>query len=316
MGVCQQEEEQCRGAGTGSTKCNYLRRGVEGGDQHRRQNEDDDTDQFCQNCRADNAKACTLSGSFILLCTEVLTDKGGHCHGEAGDRQKTETFDLGKGAAACHCHRAKRVDICLHNNVGQCDDRVLNAGRQTKADNLSQHIHIKADIPQRQTILSLGTNQLEHAQKGADQLGNGGRQCRSFDTGMKNSDEHQVEHHIDHRRNDQIVQRMAAVTYCLQNTYKDIVHDKAQRTHKVDLKISHRVGHNIFRCAHPDQNLRRKDDTDKGHDYACYQTKGNRRMNSGVQALLIPRTKIAGDNNACTDRNTIEETDQQKDQVT
>lgn len=52
---------------------------------------------------------------------------------------------------------------------------------------------------------------------------------------MEHFNKQDIQYQIDHRGDHQIIQWMAAVPNRLQNTYKDVVHDKAQRTGKIDL---------------------------------------------------------------------------------
>ena len=54
---------------------------------------------------------------------------------------------------------------------------------------------------------------------------------------MEDTDEQQIQRDVDERREDQKIQRMAAVTDRLHNTDRVIVQDKAGRTEKINLKI-------------------------------------------------------------------------------
>ena len=82
----------------------------------------------------------------VLLCAEVLTDKGRARHRKAGYRQKREPLHLGVCAVARGCKLAEGIYLRLHDNVCEPYDRVLHARRQAVADNFLEHVLVKSDF--------------------------------------------------------------------------------------------------------------------------------------------------------------------------
>ena len=96
MRISKQEEKQCRCPCFLHTNCNHCRVRIEGSDQLRCKNEYHNTDQLRQQCCHENSKPCALFCALMLFCTQILADKGGHCHCETGNRQKPNPSILEK----------------------------------------------------------------------------------------------------------------------------------------------------------------------------------------------------------------------------
>ena len=122
MRISKQEEKQCRCPGFLHTDFHHCRVRIESSDQLWCKNEYHNTDQLRQQCCHENPKPCALFCALMLFCTQILADKGGHCHRETGNRQKAKPFNLGKGSDTCHRHLAKRVDVGLYHYIGKCDN--------------------------------------------------------------------------------------------------------------------------------------------------------------------------------------------------
>ncbi len=84
--------------------------------------------------------------TLILSGAEILAYERGQGHGKAGDRQKSEAFDLRIGAASSHRHFPETVDIGLDHHVSQRNNGVLETGRETVCDDLPQERGVKPDF--------------------------------------------------------------------------------------------------------------------------------------------------------------------------
>ena len=124
-----------------------LRRLTEQRCQLRHQDPHGHADQLCQRDRAQDAEPCALFRPRVFARAEVLARIGGQGHGEARDRQESEALQLGVGAVGRHGDLAEGVDVRLDDDVCQPDDRILHAGRQTVAHDLTEHLAIKAQHP-------------------------------------------------------------------------------------------------------------------------------------------------------------------------
>lgn len=251
VGVGQQEEEERRGAGLLDAEADDLRVGVKSGDELRRKDKDQHADDLGQDDRGPNAKTRPLFGALQLSGSQVLAGESGECHGEAGDGEKSEPFDLGIGPAAGHGDLSKHIDVGLDHHVGKGDDGVLQAGGEPQPDDLPQHFAVKADFGQIQAIAVLGTHQLDEAENGADQLRDDRGDGRPLHPHVEEPDEYQVQHNVDERGDDQIIERMAAVSHRLEDTDRNVVEDKTEGAGKVKPQVEHRVPHDILGRSHP-----------------------------------------------------------------
>ena len=128
-------------------KSHNLGTAVKGCRQVRDQHIHDHADQFRKCHGTDNPERRAFFCPVILPCAQILPDKRCECHRKTGNRQEGKTFDLGIHTAACDCHHAKLVNIGLHHDVGNRNNRVLQTGGQTKADNLPKLRRMKPDLP-------------------------------------------------------------------------------------------------------------------------------------------------------------------------
>ena len=132
---------------------------------------------------------------------------------------------------------------------------------------------------------------------------------------MKTCDQQQIQDDIDHRRNDQIIQRMFTVPGGLQDSDKCIVHDESRRAHEVDPEIGNRCRKYLRRCIHQTQNRRRKSYADCRHDYTGHESQGYGGMHRNLHIHMILRADVSGNDNSRAKRKPTEEADQQEDQI-
>ena len=126
--------------------------------------------------------------------------------------------------------------------------------------------------------LGIVLDELAQAQKRADKLGDHGSQRGSPDIKMKSADQDQIQENVDDGRNNEIDQRMTAVSYRLKDPDKKVIHHKCQRSGKIDSEICNGAGQNFGRGSHQYQNLGCGKDTDEGQDQTADQTEGGGSM--------------------------------------
>ena len=255
VGEGQEEEKERGGAGLGHTDTNDLRIGVEGGDELGSKEEHRHTDELGQHHRGPDAEPRPLPGPLVLRGAQVLADKGGEGHGEAGDGQEAEALDLGVGAHPGHGQLPEGVDVGLDHYVGKGDDGALEPGGQAHLDDLTEKPGRKTHLPQVQPVVPVGAEQLDETEKGTDQLGDHRGDGRPLHPHAKAPDEGDVQHDIDQRGHDQVIERVAAVPHGLEDTHEDIVHHKAQGPGEIDAQIGHRVSHDHLRGGHEPEDL-------------------------------------------------------------
>ena len=75
-----------------------------------------------------------FAGAFIVPRAEILAHEGRGRHGQGLARQHDEAVDLVGCADPCRDARREAVDVGPDKNVGERDQRVLQAGRKADAD--------------------------------------------------------------------------------------------------------------------------------------------------------------------------------------
>ncbi len=174
VGKCQHKIKQRYRPRLHDTETYHLRVAVKRCDKGWRSRINRESDQLCDDHRAEHAKPRALLRTVVLLRTEILAYKRSQCHRKAGDRKECKSFDLRIGTAARHRHFPKRIDIALHENIGDCDNGILEAGRDTVLDDLSEHLAVDFDFFQLKLVFFLRPHKLDHTQASAHKLRDGG----------------------------------------------------------------------------------------------------------------------------------------------
>lgn len=108
---------------------------------------------------------------------------------------------------------------------------------------------------------------------------------------------------------------MAAVPYGLQDSHEEVIHNKRQRAGKIDSEICDGVGQDGGRRPHPHQNLGGGKYPCKGQQAAADESEGDGCMDGFLKAKDVLRTEIAGDYDARTNGDSVEESYHQKNQA-
>ena len=269
-------------------------------------------DQLRDDHAAHDPEDGAFLGAVVLPCSEVLADERRQRHGVAGDGQKGKALQLGIGAAARDGILAEDIDIGLHDDVCKGDDGVLHAGGQTVADDLAQHRLFHADRAQPEPVAVAAAHQPKNAQQGADKLRNGGRQRGSPDATIQHTDQKIIQRHIEHRREDQVVQRRLAVADGAQYAHTEVIHNDRDRAEEVEAEILHGVSKVALLRLHQAQQQRRGQNADDREQQTREQAERNGRMDRRVELFFVLRAVIARDDNARAHGDTGEKADKQK----
>ena len=134
MAERQQAVEQRDGVGLPHAERNDVGLAAESADEPRRRSVDGGADDLGHEHRAQTPELHALLHAVRPARADVLADERRQCHGKAGHGQEGEALHLAVRAAPGHGLCTERVDVGLHNDVGNRDDRVLDAGRQALHD--------------------------------------------------------------------------------------------------------------------------------------------------------------------------------------
>jgi len=315
MGKCQQAVKQANGTHMPGAKIDGFRGIIEKTNEFRGEKIAQNTNQFRHNATAGNAEADAFFHPLMLMSTKVLSNEGGERLGKAGNGQEGKAFQFGIGAASGHGGFAESIDIGLHHHIGKGNHTVLHAGWQTVAKDFSQTLRIEPDIFELDTIRCIDANKVDAAQQGADALRNGSGHGGRAHAPMQYCHEQQIQYNIDHRRNHQKVQRMAAVTYGMKNAHKNVIHHGENTTGKEPAEIGDGLGQNLGGCAHPSQNGGGQTDTGNGKGDTGYQAKSNGGMDGFFHGGIVPCAVVPGDDHTGTHRNTGEKADHHENQA-
>ena len=130
----QQAVEQRDGVGLPHAERDDVGLAAESTDEPRRRSVDGGADDLGHEHRAQTPELHALLHAVRPARADVLADERRQRHGKAGHGQEGKALYLAVRAAPGHGLCTERVDVGLHNDVGNRDDRVLDAGRQALHD--------------------------------------------------------------------------------------------------------------------------------------------------------------------------------------
>ena len=191
----------------------------------------------------------------------------------------------------------------------------METGRHTVSDNLAKHSAVESDFADIKTVLLFRPQQMDQTENRTCELGNSCRKRRCADSHAKTCDKKEVQHNIDARGYDQINQRMAAVSYGLQDTDKNVIHYKAERTGKVGSEICNRLRQNIGRRSHQYQNFRCQVHAGHRQDQTGCQAECHSRVDRLLQFFVIFLPIISRNHDTGTHGNAINKAHHQKNQI-
>ena len=316
VGKCQQAIKQADGPHVHSAEINGQFVAGEESNEFGSQHIFCHTNELCHQTGAKNAETHTFFNTVIVLGTQVLANESGQSHGEASDRQKCEALDFLMGTATGHGSIAEGIDVGLYHQIGKANDGILHTGRQTELDDGFQECGVETNLTESKTVIFRNTaHQAETAEQGADTLGNGGSQSRRTDTKAKIAHQQKIQSNVDEGGENQVVQRVLAVTDGVEDANKNIVHHGKEHAVGVISEIGDGLGQNTVGRLHPTQDGGGECDTQHRQQDACCQTESNIGMHGPFQGIMIFGTETFCDQNTGTHGNALKEAHHHMDQA-
>ena len=158
-------------------------------------------------------------------------------------------------------------------------------------------------------------HQPDRAQQRADELGEDRRKRGAPYAQREHGHEQQIEHDVEQRRDDEEVQRRAAVAHGAHDPAEGVVHHHADRAGKDDADIGDGELHHVLGRAHQAQQPGRERRAGERQQRGGDQVEGHGGVDRQTHLFLVPRAEEAGDDDARADRDADEEADEQKAQV-
>lgn len=132
-----------------------------------------------------------------------------------------------------------------------------------------------------------------------------GKRCRA-DSPMEVTNKQQVQHHIYKRGKDEIVQRMAAVSNCVEYADKNVVHNGENSTEEIVAEVNNRLWEYVGGGSHPAKNGRSEYNTGcRKHDSAA-ESKGYICVNGFLHGFIVFCAEVPGNDNTGTHGKTVE----------
>ena len=172
----------------------------------------------------------------------------------------------------------------------------------------------KADLFRLHPVLRVGRQEFPQAQKPAEKLGDDGGKGGAAHAGMKDADEDEVQDHVQHGAEDQVLEGVLPVAHRLHHAAETVVEHKSQASGKKGADIGGGELHHVLGSAHGLQHPGGEEHAEDRHEYARRQAEGHVGVDGLFQAVIVLGTEIAGDEHPGACRDAHEKADDQKDQ--
>ena len=173
-------------------------------------------------------------------------------------RQQGKLIELAVNGPARRAVRAEGVDIGLHEYVGKRGDRALQGGGQADAYNLPEHRQLDAQPAEEQLIRAVRARQHIQHQHGGQRLRQDGRVSHARNAHVEHQHKDQIARRVDNGRENQKIQRTAAVTHGAQDARAHVIKHQPRHAHKIDAQVGRGLAHHIPGRFHHAQQIGRQ----------------------------------------------------------
>ena len=152
----------------------------------------------------------------------------------------------------------------------------------------------------------------DHA--GGNGLADDGGQRDARHAHGEEDDEDEIQHHIDGARHGQTEQRPFGVAHGTQQRRAEVVQHGHGHPDEVDLEVEGGQVDDVLRAAHQLQQAPGREEAHHGQKEAADEAQRHRRLDGGVDALLVLCAETAGRDDVRAQRQAHEQVDQQVDE--
>ena len=250
-----------------------ARVGVEDGGE-RRSEDHNEKDQHARDAKADaDGVVDAATRTAVVADADVLPDEGGDGEAKRLNGQEEKLIDLRVGGEAAEVKLLIAVrtrDVALHEDVGKGGDGHLERGREADEDDLFEHIRMDMQAAHLDAHDGIGGEQLIDDEGGGHRLCKDGGEGNAAHAEPKGEDEDEIQHHVDHGADHEVIEGAARVADGAQNARARVVDHQARDAQKVDDEIVLRIAVNIARrvAKHHFEDRGGEEHADHGEEHA------------------------------------------------
>ena len=250
----------------------------------------------------------------IAACAHVLAGEGDGGLREGVHGRVDEALEVGGGRVARHDGGAEGVDRRLDDDVGEAEHGALQPGGQADAQDLAQRPRVEAQMAEVEVERAFLLHQQGRDHAGGNGLADDGGQRDARHAHGEEDDEDEIQHHIDDARHGQTEQRPFGVAHGTQQRRAEVVQHGHGHPDEVDLEVEGGQVDDVLGAAHQLQQAPGREDAHHGQKEAADEAQRHRRLDGGVDALLVLCAEAAGRDDVRAQRQAHEQVDQQVDE--
>ena len=225
-----------------------------------------------------------------------------------------EPLDIGGSRRPGHDGRgAEGVDGGLDHHIGQGEYNSLETGRQSHLQDPFHNTLVQMQLPQVQMQRPLIPHQAAQHQQGGHRLRDDGSQRHSRHTHPEHDDKQQIQRHIGHSGDSQVVQRTPGVPLGPKDGRAEVIEHVHRHPGKIDPQIDGGQIDHVRRGRGPDQQLPGQSHPQHRQKHAADERDGDGGVDAAAYILLPAAPHVTGHHHVGTHGEAHEQVDQQVD---
>ena len=206
-----------------------------------------------------------------------------------------------------HGHGAEAVHRGLNQYIGDGKQSALHSCGNADLHHFYQLVRRNLHALQHQAVGTVSLNQTPHHQSGGDGLGSHRGRGNSSHPHGKHNHKDQIQHHIHHTCDQQVIQGSLGVAYSPEHSASEIIYHHKRHTGKIDPHVQNGMLDYILRCSHQAQSRTGDKKPQKNQNHTSCKGCGNGCLHHFLQFSVLPRPIKSGHQNICPHRQSDEQ---------
>ena len=279
--------------------CYDLLLAVEKSHKLRREDHHRDHDEHCRNDPDAKRRAQTHLGALHTVDAEVLPHERGGRKRDGLHRQQDELVNFGIRRPAGHAVRAEMVDVGLHKNIRERGDRHLDRRRDADADDLPDHFPADAKITQEQPDAGFAAHERDENEERGRALRDDRRKRHAAHAHVKRQHEHKVEHGVEHRGNDEEIERPSGIAHRAEDARTHVIQHQPKDARKINGEVCGGFRHDLGGRFHQVEHRGDHENARAGEDHAEHKRHDDGGMHRVMDLFRALCPIILRDHHAC-----------------
>ena len=241
-----------------------------------------------------HADVIALKDTLLMARAPVAADEAGAGGVERRHHVEHQSIGVGGGSRAGDGDLVEGVQTCLHEQVGQREDGVLQAGGDADHQDALDRRLVEPQLPHAQAAGVLPPQQVNDDQDGGYPLGNGAGDGHALGGHPAADDEYQIQNDVQHTGHGQVDQGTLGIAGGAEDTVAAVVDADAGQAQRINTQVQHGAGKELLLGVQQAQHRLGKERADQAHQHACTRADQQGGVGGALYVLTVADAQPAG----------------------